>query len=303
MSRRQRLYWRVMGLERRLSGTFRLCRGEVPSRPDPAAGAQPPESPANGTKKPAEAKAGHNSSEHSSSGSAGKPSIVQVPQVEPTNLKHLQQEALFASGSRVPKVSELGGDNSREKLESLRKWLEGCECCPLCTGRSSIVFGEGSPDARLVFVGEGPGAEEDRTGRPFVGRAGKLLTQMIQAMGTSREDVFICNIVKCRPPNNRAPNADEVAACGPVLYRQLEIIQPELIITLGGPATQTLLETKEGITRLHGRLFQYGETLLLPTFHPAYLLRSPAQKKPAWQDLQIACKLLGLKPRRNRKSS
>jgi DNA polymerase len=179
-----------------------------------------------------------------------------------------------------------------------------CTKCVLHKTRTNTVFGEGDFNAELVFVGEGPGADEDRTGRPFVGRAGDLLTKMITAMGLSREGVFICNVVKCRPPGNRNPAAEEVQACWGYLVRQLQIIRPKVIVTLGNPATQTLLDTKTGITRLRGSWQQLGEigeglagTAVMPTFHPSYLLRqyTPENRKKVWSDLQTVMKALGLK--------
>jgi DNA polymerase len=183
--------------------------------------------------------------------------------------------------------------------------VRGCVKCALSQGRTQTVFGEGNPDADLVFVGEGPGAEEDRTGRPFVGRAGELLTKMIHAMGLTRDDVFICNMVKCRPPGNRAPAPEEVQACWSYLVRQLQIIRPKVIVTLGNPATKGLLNTAEGITRLRGtwqRLPEIGPGLggvpVMPTFHPAYVLRqyTPENRGKVWSDLQAAMEALGLSP-------
>jgi DNA polymerase len=187
--------------------------------------------------------------------------------------------------------------------------VKGCTKCGLAETRTKTVFGVGSPAARIVFVGEAPGHDEDVTGEPFVGRAGQLLTDMIQkGMGLRREDVYICNVLKCRPPNNRTPAADEIAACREYLWRQIEIIQPELIIALGAPAAQTLLGTREGIGQLRGRFYDFypsgtsliGEPIpLLPTFHPAYLLRSPQEKAKAWEDLKLAMAKLGIPiPRR-----
>ncbi|MBN1808699.1 MAG: uracil-DNA glycosylase [Planctomycetes bacterium] len=212
-------------------------------------------------------------------------------------IPHLAGSGLFSRADQPPPVEDLAGETRGEKLKALSDWLGDCTRCPLHAGRNMVVFGETNPDASLVFVGEGPGADEDASGRPFVGRAGQLLTKMIEAMSLRREDVYICNVVKCRPPGNRAPNADEEAICGPVMYRQLEIIRPELIIALGAPAMHALLERKDGITKMRGRLFRYGDSLVLPTFHPAYLLRSPSQKKLVWEDLKLACAVLGLKPR------
>ncbi|MEK7337756.1 MAG: uracil-DNA glycosylase [candidate division NC10 bacterium] len=172
-------------------------------------------------------------------------------------------------------------------LAAVRAGLGECPRCKLCRGRTQIVFGVGNPRAELVFVGEAPGAEEDAQGEPFVGRAGQLLTRIIQAIGLRREDVYICNIIKCRPPANRNPEADEIAACEPFLLKQLEAIRPKLICTLGGPAAQTLLKTKEPISRLRGRLFEFRGIPLLPTYHPAFLLRNPHEKKTVWQDMQL----------------
>ncbi|MFQ5840241.1 MAG: uracil-DNA glycosylase [Candidatus Methylomirabilales bacterium] len=172
-------------------------------------------------------------------------------------------------------------------LPEIREVLGECTRCKLHTGRTKIVFGTGSPQAALVFVGEGPGAEEDAQGIPFVGRAGQLLTRMIEAIGLTRQEVYICNIIKCRPPQNRTPEPEEVAACEPFLIAQLLAIRPKLICALGGPAAQTLLRTKEAISKLRGRFHSYHGIPLLPTFHPAYLLRNQREKKTAWQDLQL----------------
>ena len=171
-------------------------------------------------------------------------------------------------------------------LDEVRRALGDCKRCKLCSGRKNLVFGVGNPKARLVFVGEGPGAEEDNQGIPFVGAAGQLLTKMITAMGYSRDEVYICNVVKCRPPGNRNPEPDEIAACQPFLEAQLNAIRPSVIVTLGKFAAQTLLRTDTPITRLRGQWREYVGIPLMPTFHPAYLLRNPAEKKPAWTDLQ-----------------
>jgi DNA polymerase len=175
----------------------------------------------------------------------------------------------------------------RPTLEQVREELGECTRCKLHTGRTQIVFGVGNPAARLVFVGEAPGADEDAQGEPFVGRAGQLLTKIIEAMGLRREDVYICNIIKCRPPNNRTPEADEIAACQPFLLQQLQAIGPKFICALGGPATQTLLQTKEPISRLRGRFHDFHGIPLLPTFHPAFLLRNPSEKKTVWEDMKL----------------
>jgi uracil-DNA glycosylase family 4 len=175
----------------------------------------------------------------------------------------------------------------RPTLAQVREELGECTRCKLHRQRTQIVFGVGNPEAKLVFVGEAPGADEDAQGEPFVGRAGQLLTKIIQAMGMQREDVYICNIIKCRPPNNRTPEADEILACQPFLLKQLQAIRPRFICALGGPATQTLLKTKEPISRLRGRFFDYHGIPLLPTFHPAFLLRNPHEKKTVWEDMKL----------------
>ena len=183
--------------------------------------------------------------------------------------------------------------------------VRNCTRCRLHQGRKNTVFGEGSPAARLVFIGEGPGEEEDRTGRPFVGRAGELLNQMIGAMGLKRSDVYICNIVKCRPPSNRAPAADEADACCDYLFRQLQILAPEVIVTLGNPSTQKLLGTTVGITKLRGQwqklpmlLPGLGGIDVLPTFHPAFVLRQYTAdvRGKVWADLKLVMDRLGLSP-------
>jgi DNA polymerase len=176
---------------------------------------------------------------------------------------------------------------ARPTLEEVREVLGDCTRCKLHPGRKHIVFGSGSPNAALVFVGEGPGADEDEQGLPFVGRAGQLLTRMIEAIGLTRDEVYIGNIIKCRPPLNRNPEPDEIASCEPFLLGQLAAIQPKLICALGTFAAQTLLRTKEPISRLRGRFFSYQGIPLLPTFHPAYLLRNPNEKKTAWEDLKL----------------
>lgn len=202
------------------------------------------------------------------------------------DLRSLQPAAATATlpraGEAPAPVPDPGG-----LLEQLRvEEIGDCRRCKLCEGRSKIVFGDGTARARLMFVGEGPGADEDRQGLPFVGRAGQLLNQIIKAMGFAREEVYIANVVKCRPPDNRAPQPDEVAACTPFLYRQIEIINPRVIVTLGSPATQALLDTTAGITKIRGTFREYRGIRVMPTFHPAYLLRNPAAKKDVWEDMQ-----------------
>ena len=180
-----------------------------------------------------------------------------------------------------------------DTLDEIRRELGDCKRCKLCNGRKTIVYGSGNPRAELVFVGEGPGEEEDKQGVPFVGAAGQLLTKMIEAMKFSRDTVYICNVVKCRPPNNRNPEPDEIKACEPFLQAQLRVIKPKVIVALGKFAAQTLLRDDTAITRLRGQWRKYEGIDLMPTFHPAYLLRSPDEKKKAWMDLQEVMKRLG----------
>jgi len=175
---------------------------------------------------------------------------------------------------------------SDESLESIRDDIGDCHRCRLHEQRKTIVFGEGNPRAKLVFVGEGPGAEEDLTGRPFVGRAGQLLDKIIAAIGLAREDVYIANIVKCRPPGNRTPERDEVETCEPFLFRQLASIKPRVIVALGSPAFQCLLRTREPITRARGEWRELNGIKVMPTFHPAFLLRSPDKKREVWEDMK-----------------
>lgn len=183
-------------------------------------------------------------------------------------------------------------------LEMLRDIASDCRKCRLCETRNKVVFGVGAIQSpRLVFVGEGPGADEDRVGEPFVGKAGDLLTAAItKGMGLQRSDVYICNVVKCRPPQNRTPLPDEVASCSPYLYRQLELLHPEVIVALGGPAQAALSGLPGGITRLRGQWQQWRGVPLMPTFHPAYILRNPSAKRMFWEDLQEVMRKLGISP-------
>jgi uracil-DNA glycosylase family 4 len=185
-----------------------------------------------------------------------------------------------------------------DTLERIREDLGDCTRCRLHKQRNKLVFGQGNPRAELIFVGEGPGHDEDVQGLAFVGRAGKLLTQMIEAMGLRRDDVYICNVVKCRPPENRKPEDDEVATCSPYLYRQLDVIHPKAVVCLGATAAQALLKTKDSISRYRGQWFDFRGSKLLVTYHPAYLLRNPAAKGEVWKDLQKVMAHLGLAPPR-----
>jgi uracil-DNA glycosylase len=177
--------------------------------------------------------------------------------------------------------------SSRETLEEIRADLGDCRRCKLFSGRKNIVFGSGNPNADLMFVGEAPGADEDEQGMPFVGRAGQLLTKIIEAMGLRRDEVYICNILKCRPPGNRNPETDEIAACEPFMFRQIASVSPKAICALGAFGAQTVLKTTEAIGRLRGRLIDYRGTKLMATFHPAYLLRNPIEKRKVWEDMRI----------------
>ena len=183
-------------------------------------------------------------------------------------------------------------------LDDVRAQIGECTLCKLHKGRHTIVFGVGNPSARLMFVGEAPGEDEDLKGEPFVGKAGQLLTKMIEAMGLRRDDVYICNTVKCRPPNNRNPEPDELAACEPFLKGQLASVKPEVIVTLGKFAAQALLRDQTPITRMRGQWRAYEGIPVMPTFHPAYLLRSPQEKSKVWDDLQQVMKKLGLERKR-----
>ena len=185
-------------------------------------------------------------------------------------------------------------------LEELGQHLQGCTECRLSKGRRKVVFGEGSASSGLMFIGEGPGSEEDRSGRPFVGQAGQLLDGMIQALGLSRESVYIANVVKCRPPGNRTPEREEIETCAPFLFRQIEVIRPMVICCLGATAVRCLLGLNDAMARLRGRWFDYRGIHVAVTYHPAFLLRDPRQKKEAWKDLQMVMEYLGLKPRKSR---
>jgi DNA polymerase len=178
----------------------------------------------------------------------------------------------------------------------IRDEIGDCTRCALHTGRNKLVFGDGDPNARLMFVGEGPGADEDAQGLPFVGRAGQLLNNMISAMGLKREQVYIANIVKCRPPGNRTPEPEEANTCTQFLFRQIDVVRPQVLVALGATAATYLLGSRQPLAGLRGRVHAYRGAQLIVTYHPAYLLRDPRQKKEAWADLQIAMHELGLKP-------
>jgi|HubBroStandDraft_1064217.scaffolds.fasta_scaffold05406_6 uracil-DNA glycosylase family 4 len=199
-----------------------------------------------------------------------------------------------AAPSLFEAIDRVAGDS----LPRIREDIGDCTRCKLHKGRTNIVFGVGNPKAELVFVGEGPGHDEDLKGEPFVGRAGKLLTQMIEAMGLRREDVYIANVVKCRPPENRLPEKDEISTCLPFLMRQLDVIKPKVICCLGSCSSQTLLQTTQGISKFRGEWFDFRGAKLIATYHPAYLLRNPPAKSEVWKDLQKVMAVLGLQPKK-----
>jgi len=218
---------------------------------------------------------------------AAPPPAVAAP--PPAVATQAQQPSLALDPPKAPVAGRT--------LEEVRQELGDCTRCKLCKGRTNIVFGVGDPKAELVFVGEGPGADEDAQGIPFVGKAGQLLTKMIEAMGFTRDEVYICNVVKCRPPGNRNPEPDEIEACEPFLKAQLAAIHPKAIVALGKFAAQTLTRDSTPITRLRGNWRSYEGIPLMPTFHPAYLLRSPGEKKLAWADLKQVMKMFGKEPK------
>ena len=190
-------------------------------------------------------------------------------------------------GKAAPQVQEREKSAERiPSLEEIRAEMGDCRRCKLYGGRKNLVFGDGPADARLMFVGEAPGADEDRQGVPFVGASGQLLNKMLRNLGLRREEVYIANIIKCRPPGNRDPEADEVTACLPFLEKQIQAIRPRVIVILGRPAAHALLRTKEPITRLRGNWQRYHDIRVMPTFHPSYLLRSPQERRKTWDDMQ-----------------
>jgi len=204
------------------------------------------------------------------------------------------QERQAGQGRQEAEVTKVAlFTNQAEALVAIREDIGDCTRCKLHTlGRQQVVFGVGNPNADLMFVGEAPGADEDIKGEPFVGRAGQLLTKIIEAIGLARTDVYIANVIKCRPPQNRNPEQDEVDTCEPFLFRQIDVIQPKVIVALGTFAARALLRTLDPISRLRGRVFEYRGAKLIPTFHPAYLLRNPASKREVWEDMKLVRSLL-----------
>jgi uracil-DNA glycosylase len=224
-------------------------------------------------------------------------------ELEPVSVTNIEPEPAIPTRKATPPPSlpvisteSIASADSAAALQAIRADIGECTRCPLAfQGRHTIVFGDGNPGARLMFIGEGPGADEDAQGLPFVGRAGQLLNNMIVAMGLQRSDVYIANIVKCRPPQNRVPESEEANTCTQFLFRQIDVIRPQVIVALGATAATYLLGGKSPLARLRGRLHEARGVKLIVTYHPDYLLRDPTQKKEAWKDLQLAMAELGLK--------
>jgi uracil-DNA glycosylase family 4 len=227
---------------------------------------------------------------------AGKPALQKVAPVVASVTSKIASLPVVSGPSLFEAVDKIANDT----LLKVREDLGECTRCKLHSTRHTIVFGDGNPKAELVFVGEGPGADEDAQGLPFVGRAGKLLTQMIEAMGLQRKDVYICNVVKCRPPENRQPEEDEVSTCSPFLLRQIDVIAPKVIVCLGAVAAKTLLQTNRGISQFRGEWLEFRGRKLLATYHPAYLLRNPPAKSEVWKDLQKVMAVLGLEVKKGK---
>jgi uracil-DNA glycosylase len=206
--------------------------------------------------------------------------IAERPEIA---LSHPSPDFLFGDISEPPRSFS----QSEESLGEIWSDIGDCTRCGLCEGRTQVVNTHGNPKARLMFVGEAPGADEDAQGKPFVGRAGQLLTKMIEAMGMKREEVIIGNVNRCRPPGNRQPTLEEAAICRPFLFREIAVIKPEVIVVMGNTALRNLLEVREGITRVRGRFQDFRGIKVMPTFHPAYLLRDPSKKRETWEDLKM----------------
>jgi DNA polymerase len=222
--------------------------------------------------------------------------IVQAPLAAPLNANMATRLVSFDKLAPLP-VAAIAPAERAAALQAIRGDIGDCIRCPLAyAGRKTIVFGDGSPTARLMFVGEGPGADEDVQGIPFVGKAGQLLNNMITAMGLAREDVYIANIVKCRPPSNRVPEPGEANTCSQFLLRQIDVVQPQVIVALGSTAATYLLGVKQSLSALRGQWHSCRGAKLVVTYHPAFLLRDPRQKSEAWKDLQMVMAELGLKP-------
>jgi uracil-DNA glycosylase family 4 len=216
-------------------------------------------------------------------------SSVSGPELEERPVAKAPQRAAAAE-SPLPVIHD-----KPAALKLIREDIGDCTRCRLHKGRTKLVFGVGNVDADIMFVGEGPGGDEDAKGEPFVGRAGQLLNNMISAMGIQREDVYIANVVKCRPPGNRTPEKDECDTCSPFLMQQIDVVRPKVIVALGAVAAKNLLAMSDSMANLRGRWYDFRNSKLIVTYHPAYLLRDPRQKKEAWKDLQMVMKYLGLK--------
>ena len=225
-------------------------------------------------------------------------STSNVGALEPALRPAISQEPTIPTRKPIftpsPVTAAVPSADRASALRIIRDEIGDCTRCALHKGRNKIVFADGSPDARLMFVGEGPGADEDAQGLPFVGKAGQLLNNMIGAMGLKREDVYIANVVKCRPPGNRTPEPDEANTCAPFLFQQIDVVRPEVIVALGATASTYLLGQRQPLAGLRGRIHSFRGSKLIVTYHPAFLLRDPRQKKEAWADLQIAMRELGL---------
>ena len=223
------------------------------------------------------------------------PATLPVQKVVRSTPSPLPVESLFGDlSASAPTLSK-----SNETLEGIWADIGDCTRCGLCEGRTQVVNTHGNRNARLMFVGEAPGADEDAQGKPFVGRAGQLLTKMIEAMGMKREDVIIGNVNRCRPPGNRQPTLEEAAICRPFLFREIAAIQPQVIVVMGNTALRNLLEVREGITRVRGKFQDFRGIKVMPTFHPAYLLRDPSKKREAWEDLKMVMDYLDNNPRKS----
>jgi len=230
------------------------------------------------------------------------PELEQLINETKKQLEHLR--ALGVEGIRVvaeaeTRIKETRITKTTETFEQIHAEIGDCTRCPLHQDRKHVVHTEGNRKARLMFVGEAPGADEDIQARPFVGRAGQLLTKIIEAIGLKREEVLIGNVNRCRPPGNRAPMPDEAATCKPFLEREIAIVQPDVIVVLGNTAMKNLLDTREGITRARGRFHEYKGIKVMPTFHPAYLLRDPTKKRETWEDLKMVRDYLDATPQRS----
>ncbi len=238
-------------------------------------------------------------SEETAERPAGRPIRAELP-IRDFNPGAAQEDPDIRTRKPHPAPPPVGAfvapEGRAEALRAVRAEIGDCQRCALARGRNKIVFGDGNPAARLMFVGEGPGADEDAQGLPFVGRAGQLLNNMIGAMGLRRDEVYIANIVKCRPPQNRVPEPEEAQTCSPFLFRQIDVVRPEVLVALGSTAALYLLGVRSSLSGLRGRVHACRGARLIVTYHPAFLLRDPRQKKEAWRDLQMAMAELGLKP-------